>query len=61
MCVAHPEAFKSQTGALLDLNISSFQTLRVVNYRLEKVTQRGNDDCAWAVIAAATIVFICTR
>ena len=43
MCVAHLEAFKSQTRALLDLNISAFQTLCVVNYRLEeKEITEGN-------------------
>lgn len=38
MCAAHPQALQSQTGALLDLNIGAFQTLRVVNHRLQ--TQR---------------------
>lgn len=38
LCDTHPKAFKSQTGALLDLNIRSFQILCVVNYCLKKST-----------------------
>lgn len=36
MSVTHPEAFQSQTGALLDLSVSAFQTLSVVNNCLQK-------------------------
>lgn len=61
MCGAHLQAFKSQTGAPLDLSISSFQTLCVEHYCLEQVKKQSIDEGVWAVMVAATPSFVSRR